>query len=116
MSVLFPGTRAKVTPTLMMAATRRFYYTPSLTYAFATAAKLARASKSKYRRSVETWLLQQDAYTIHRPTRKTFPRNPYMVINMMDVWECDLMDMRSLRKYNEKFKYLLSVKDVFSKY
>ena len=48
---------------------------------------------------------------MHRPTRKRFPRNPYMVINMMDVWECDLMYMHSLSKYKEKFKYLLSVKD-----
>ena len=35
---------------------------------------------------------------------------------MMDVWECDLVDMRSLSKYNNKCKYLFSVIDVFSKY
>ncbi len=35
---------------------------------------------------------------------------------MMDVWECDLMDMRSLSKYNDRYKYLLSVIDVFSKF
>ena len=34
----------------------------------------------------------------------------------MDVWECDLMDMRSLSRYNDRYKYLLSVIDVFSKY
>ena len=34
----------------------------------------------------------------------------------MDVWECDLMDMQFLSKYNDKYKYLLSVTDVFSKY
>ena len=34
---------------------------------------------------------------------------------MMDVWEFDLMDMRSLSKYNDRYKYLLSVIDVFSK-
>ena len=38
-----------------------------------------------------------------------FPRNPYTVTNVMDVWECDLMDMQSLSKYNDKYKYLLSV-------
>ena len=35
---------------------------------------------------------------------------------MMDVWEFDLMDMRSLSKYTDRYKYLLSVIDVFSKY
>ena len=34
----------------------------------------------------------------------------------MDVWECDLMDMRSLSKYNDNYTYLLSVIDTFSKY
>ena len=33
----------------------------------------------------------------------------------MDVWECDLVDMQSLSKYNDKYKYLLSVRDT-SKY
>ena len=34
----------------------------------------------------------------------------------MDVWEFALMDMRSLIKYKDEYKYLLSVIDVFSKY
>ena len=72
--------------------------------------------EEKSRRSVDAWLLRQDAYRKHRATRKRFPRNPYTVTNMMDAWECDLMDMRSLNKYNDKYKYLLSVIDVFSKY
>ena len=53
---------------------------------------------------------------MHRPTRKRFPRNPYTVINTMDVWECDLMHMRFLSKNNDRYKYLLGVIDVFSKY
>ena len=97
----------------MMADTRRLYYTPSLPSA---AAKLATASKSKSRRSVEAWLLKQNAYTLQRPIRKRFPRNPYTGTNVMDVWECDLMDMRSLSKYNDNYTYLLSVIDTFSKY
>jgi hypothetical protein len=34
----------------------------------------------------------------------------------MDVWECDLVDVQALAKYNDNDKYLLSVKDVFSKF
>ena len=34
----------------------------------------------------------------------------------MDVWECDLVDVQSLGKYNEGYKYILTVIDVFSKY
>ena len=100
----------------MMATIRRMYYTPSLPSAFASASKLASAVKTKPRRSVDAWLLRQVAFTRHRPTRRRFPSYPYTVTNMTDVWECDLMDMRSLSKYNDRYKYLLSVIDFFTKY
>jgi transposase InsO family protein len=66
----------------------------------------------KLRRGLKT----EDACTMHRPVRKHFPRNPYAVNNVNDVWELDLMDVQNLAKYNDKFKYLLSVIDVFSKF
>jgi len=34
----------------------------------------------------------------------------------MDVWECDLVDVQALAKFNDKYKYILSVIDVFSKF
>jgi hypothetical protein len=34
----------------------------------------------------------------------------------MDVWECDLVDVQALSKFNDNFKYILSVIDVFSKF
>jgi transposase InsO family protein len=34
----------------------------------------------------------------------------------MDVWECDLVDVHSLRKYNDGYRYELTVIDVFSKF
>jgi len=33
----------------------------------------------------------------------------------MDVWECDLVEVRALAKFNDKCKHILSVIDVFSK-
>jgi restriction endonuclease len=61
------------------------------------------------------WLLKQASYTLHRPVRKRFLRNPYSVTNM-DVCECDLIDIQNFIKYNDKCRYLLSVTDVFSKF
>ena len=58
----------------------------------------------------------QDVYTLHKSVRKRFPRNPYTVTNIDDVWEMDLADLSSLSKYNDKNKYLLNVIDVFSRY
>jgi transposase InsO family protein len=34
----------------------------------------------------------------------------------MDVWECDLIDILNFNKYNDKYKSLLPVIDVFSKF
>jgi transposase InsO family protein len=34
----------------------------------------------------------------------------------MDVWECDLVDVQSLAKHNDGYRFLLTVIDVFSKY
>jgi len=48
--------------------------------------------------------------------RKRFPRNPYTVNNINDVWECDLVDVQGLRKYNDGVKYLQTVINVFSKF
>ena len=48
--------------------------------------------------------------------RKRFARNPYTVTNVRDVWECDLLDLHSYAKYNDNFRYILSVVDVFTKF
>jgi len=53
---------------------------------------------------------------VHRPLRKRFPRNPYTVTNIDDVWEIDILDLSFLKKYKDNYRYLLQVIDVFSKY
>jgi len=100
---------------------RRLYYDPSKPSAFTTQQKLQKAadqstSKQKQKTDIKTWLLKQDAYTLHRAVRKRFPRNPYTVSNINDVWESDLVDVQGLSKYNDGIKYLLTVIDVFSKF
>jgi len=47
---------------------------------------------------------------------KRFLPNPYTVTNVMDVWECDLLDVQSLANYNDMHRYILSVINVYSKY
>ena len=52
-------------------------------------------TKKKFDDIIRPWLEKQDAYTFYRPVRKRFARNPYTVANAMDVWECDLLDVKS---------------------
>jgi len=72
--------------------------------------------KRKTPGQIKAWLETQDAYTMHRPVRKRFPRNAYTVNNIDDVWEIDIMDLSSVKKYNDNHRYLLQVIEVFSKY
>jgi hypothetical protein len=63
------------------------YYDPLQEAAFSTLEKLKRAVGVAKPGEVKQCLEQQDAYTLHRPVRKRFPRNPYRVNNILDVWE-----------------------------
>ena len=98
------------------ATVNRLYYDLARPTAFSTLRKLGVAAKNIKLDDVRDWLEKQDAYTLHRPVRKRFARNPYTVNNVMDVWECDLVDVRALGRFNDNYKYILSVIDVFSKF
>ena len=41
------------------------YDTPFLPSVFSTAAKIAAATKAKYKRATKYWLLKQNAYALH---------------------------------------------------
>jgi hypothetical protein len=94
------------------------YFDPSHPAGFSTLNKLHAAAKKTgvTRRKLETWLQKQDTYTLHRPVRKRFPRNPYTVTNVLDFWECDIVDLQDLAKFNDGYKFLLTATDVFSKF
>jgi hypothetical protein len=95
-------------------AARALYYNPAKPTAFSTLNKLSAALPNKNKSNVKAWLEEQDVYTMHKPVRKMFLRNPYTVIKLVDVWECVLLDMQSLAKYY-MYSYILSLIDVFSK-
>jgi len=67
------------------------------------------------RRQVVDWLRAQDTYTLHKPARKRFPRNSYIVYGPNELWQADLNDMRGISEHNNGVNYLLTVIDVFSK-
>ena len=95
----------------------KLYFEPHRASAYAGANKLLRATRKKYdRQSVIEWLKSQDAYNLHKPVRHRFPRRNYNVRNFDDVWEADLMAMRSIKSFNDGYSYVSTVFDVISKY
>ncbi|KAK7576269.1 hypothetical protein V9T40_012555 [Parthenolecanium corni] len=65
--------------------------------------------------SVKDWASSQDTYTLFKPVRRKFRRNYYIVTNINDLWESDLVDLQKLQKENNGIKFLLTTIDVFSK-
>jgi len=106
-----------------MATISELYYDAGNPAVFSTLSKLQTAEAAERKKlksqsvgAIKTWLEEQAAYTLQRPVSKRFARNNYTVSNLMDVWECHLWDEKAYAKYNEKYKYIISVIDVFSKF
>ena len=68
------------------------------------------------RKELKEWLATQEAYTRHWRVLKKFPRNKVITRGIDDLWQIDLADMQNLAKFNQKFRYLVTCIDVFSKY
>lgn len=100
-----------------MSKLEKLYYDPTHYAGYSAVDNLARAAKPNFSRNkVARWLESQDAYTLHRPLRRKFPRQHYNVTNIDDVWEADLIELRNLKRYNGGYSYLLVIIDVLSKF
>ena len=95
---------------------RALYYNPAKPIAYSTLDNLSVALTKNSKSEVKAWLDIQDAYKMHRRVRKRFLRNHYTVTKLIYVWECDILDMQSLAKFNDTYRYIISLIDVFSKY
>lgn len=62
------------------------------------------------------WLQSKDAYTKHKPIRRHFRRNKTIVYNVDEQWQLDIVDLQSLKDFNDGYKYILTCIDVLSKY
>ena len=83
------------------------YYDASGETEFGTYGKLLRKAKTlpgAEPSAVKPFLEQQDAYMLHRPVRKRFPRIPYTVSNLLDDWEAEIVDVQSLAKHNDNHR------------
>ena len=68
------------------------------------------------RQQVAEFLKGKDAYTLHKPARKHYSRNPTIVATIDQQWQADLADVSSLGTDNDEIRYLLTVVDCFSKF
>ena len=69
----------------------KHFFDPKQPAGFGSVAKLAKVNKTNMD-IVNDRLSGQNTYTLHKPVRKRFPRNPYTVTNIDDVSVMDLAD------------------------
>jgi hypothetical protein len=70
--------------------------------------------KDYAKKQVREW--SQDTYSLHKPTRRRFPRRRVVVYGIDHQWQADLVDLAKLSSYNKGFKYFLTCIDVLSRY
>jgi hypothetical protein len=100
----------------MESSLKKIYYDVKHPASYGTVNKLWSATQGKYaKKSIAAWLRSQDANTIHKQRKLRFTRSRYYVPTMNNLFQCDLCDMRSLEKYNNGYKFILTLIDVFCK-
>ena len=67
-------------------------------------------------KTVQKFLQGEQAYTLHKPAKRHYKRNPTYVSGIDAQWQIDLADMQALARQNDGYRYILTVIDVFSKY
>ena len=95
---------------------KAIYHDPEHPAAYGGVAKLSRAAGVNAKVTSE-WLKEQQAYTLHKPARKTrYKTRKYYTSGIDHQWQADLVDMQQENVQNECFKYILTVIDLFSRY
>ncbi|KAF0143934.1 MAG: putative uncharacterized transposon-derived protein F54H12.3-like [Ignavibacteria bacterium] len=67
------------------------------------------------RKAVYDFLKKEEVYTLHKPIRRHYKRNPIIVGDINKQWQADLVEMRPYSRTNSGYNYILTVIDCFSK-
>src|SRR5277367_2161642 len=94
----------------------KHYYDPSGSGSFGGINKLYHAVKKVPLSEVKKWLSSQRTYTLHRPVIRNFPRNKIVAYDKDEIWNADLVFMDNYGAENDRYKYILTIIDVLSKY
>lgn len=87
--------------------------------AFSSAARVYQEAKKEIPtltlKEVEAWLQTQPSYTRHKRVKRHFKTSKIISGGYMETIQADLMDMARYARWNNSYKYILVVIDVFSK-
>jgi transposase InsO family protein len=91
------------------------YYDPSKPGSFGGVSNLSR-NVHLPEKDVKEWMTAQDTYTLHKPARVNFRRRRTITKGVNDLFQMDLVDLSSLARYNDNYRYILTCIDALSKF
>ena len=98
---------------------KKFYLDPKFPGSYSGAYKFYQEVKNIHPKvtlkKVNEFLNSQDAYTLHKRTRKPKFRRT-LVFKPRDLWQIDLLDMQKYSKENDGYRYICVIIDCFSRY
>ena len=98
---------------------KKFYLDPKFPGSYSGAYKFYQEVKNIHPKvtlkKVNEFLKSQDAYTLHKRTRKPKFRRT-LVFKPRDLWQVDLLDMQKCSKENDGYRYICVIIDCFSRY
>lgn len=66
--------------------------------------------------TIKQFLNNEDAYSLYKPIRRTFPRSKVVVDTIDSMWDGDLTDVNNIATQNDGFRFLLVLIDIFSRF
>lgn len=89
----------------------KIYYDPKHPASYSNTNKLWLATGRKIpKKTITNWLIGQETYTRHKPRRLHFQRNCYILSNIDELWESDLIVMPThFSEHNGGTKYILGI-------
>ena len=83
--------------------------------AFGGVARYAKANQIS-RTEAKKLLQGEESYSLHKPVQRRFRMLPTQVFVKDEQWQADLVEMQKFAFHNRRFRYLLTIIDILTKY
>ncbi len=99
----------------------KIYRTPGHAAAYSSAQRLKHELHKTYGydiplNEIQEWLSDNYSYSVHKPARIIFKRNPIIATHIDQQWQADLLFLPELARDNNNFKIALVCIDVLSRF
>src|ERR1043165_5748509 len=88
------------------------YFEPKTPHSFGSVRTLSKRTK-RGEKDIREWLMDKDAYTLHKPINSNFRRRKTYTKYVNDLWQADVADVSSIASHNDNYRYLLCNIDCF---